>query len=107
MEVIHDDLTQIEDGLHEIDRFVHHDDTDLSHQAPYQFLTEEDSRFEVQLHHPLEICLLVHNELNVPVHPDAHHHFPEHCIVHELEDVLLEIILSPGLKLGAESDVWL
>ena len=47
IKLIHNDLTQIEDGLLEIDRFVH-DDSDLSHLAPHQVLAEDN---EVRGHH--------------------------------------------------------
>ena len=30
------------------------------------------------------------------------HGLTEHLVVHELEEVLLEIVFSPGSKLGAE-----
>ena len=46
MEVIHDDLTQMEDDLSKIDRFAHYN-LDLSHLAPHQILAEDNSGFEV------------------------------------------------------------
>ena len=42
MEFVHDDLTEIEDGLSQVNGFVH-DDTNLSHLAPHQALAEGDS----------------------------------------------------------------
>ena len=75
--LIHDDLTQIEVGLPEIDGFVH-DDLDFSHLAPHQVLTDDDSQFEVQLYHPLEIHLLVCHEIDIPMLLDVLHHLPKH-----------------------------
>ena len=72
MELIHDNLTQTEDGLPEVDEFVH-DDSDLSNLAPNQVLTEDDSQFEVQLHHLLEICLLICHEIDIPMLSDVLH----------------------------------
>ena len=42
MEFVHDDLTQIEDGLPRVDGLVHYD-SDLSLLGPHQVLTEDDS----------------------------------------------------------------
>ena len=42
MELIHDNLTQIEDGLPKVDGFVHYN-SDLSHLTPHQVLAEDDS----------------------------------------------------------------
>ena len=75
MGFIHDDLTQIEDGLPEVNGFVHYK-SDLPHLTPHQVLTEEDSLFKVQLHH-LEVCLLVHKEIDVPMLPDVLHCLPK------------------------------
>ena len=41
VELVHDDLTQIEDGLPKVNGFVHYD-SDLPHLAPHQVLTEPD-----------------------------------------------------------------
>ena len=41
VELVHDNLTQVKDGLPEIDGFVHYD-LDLSHLVPHQVLTEDD-----------------------------------------------------------------
>ena len=91
MELIHDDLTQIEDGLPEVDGFVH-DHFDLPHLAQHQVLAEDDYRFEVQLHHPLEIHLLVHHEIDILMVLDVLHHLPKHRFVHDLEEILPEIV---------------
>ena len=77
MEFVHDDLTEIEDGLPKEDGFFHYN-TGLSQVAPHQGLGEDDSLFEVWLHHLLEIHLLIHHELDVPMLPDVLHHLPEH-----------------------------
>ena len=42
VKLVHDNLTQIENGLPEVDEFVH-DDSDLFHLAPHQVLTEPNS----------------------------------------------------------------
>ena len=105
VELIYDDLTQIKDGLPKVDGFVD-DDSNFSHHAPYQFIMEGNSFFEVPLHHLLKICLLISDELDVPMPPDILHCLPEHHIVYEREEVLLEIILSHGSKLVVELSVW-
>ena len=81
MELIHDSLTQIEDGLPEVDDYdyyYYHYDSDLFHLAPHQVLTEDNSWFEVQFHHCLEIHLLVCLEIDIPMLPDVLHHLPRH-----------------------------
>ena len=76
MEFKHDDFTQIFDGLM-IDEFVYYD-SDRSHLTPHQVLTEDNSRFKVRLHHPLEIHFLVCHEIDIPMLPDVLHCLPEH-----------------------------
>ena len=63
MEFVHDDLTQIKDGLPEVDGFVDYN-LDLPHLAPHEVLTEDDFQFEVWLHNPLEIYVLIHHKIN-------------------------------------------
>ena len=46
MEFIHDDLTQIKNGLPKIDVLVHYN-TGLSQLTPRQVLPEDDCQFEV------------------------------------------------------------
>ena len=79
MELIHDSLTQIEDGLPEVDGFVH-DHSVLPHLTRHQVLAEGDcqSLFEVQLCHPLELCLLICHEINIPILTDVLYHLPEY-----------------------------
>ena len=55
MDIVHDDLTQIEHDLPEVDGFVHYD-FDLPHLAPHQVLAEDNSQFEVRLHHLLRFA---------------------------------------------------
>ena len=77
MELLHDDLTQIEDDLPEVDGFVH-DNTNLSHVAPHQVLAKSYSRLEIRFHPPLEICLLVCHKIDIPMLPDVLHRLPKH-----------------------------
>ena len=104
MELIHDDLTQIKDDLPEVDGFVHYD-SDLPHLTLHKVLAEDNSQFEVQLRNPLEIHLLIHYEIDIPMLPDVLHHLPKHRVVHELVEVLLKVVLSPGSKFGVNFNV--
>ena len=81
MVFVHNDLTKIEDCLPEIDGFVHHD-LDLPHFAPHQVFTKSYSRLEVRLHHPLELGLLIHHEIDVLMLPDVLNHLPKNWVVH-------------------------
>ena len=60
---MHKDLPQIEDCLFQVNGFVHYN-LDLPHLAPHQVLTEDDSQLKVRLHHLLEACFLIGNELD-------------------------------------------
>ena len=93
MELVHDDLTQIEDGLPKVDGFIHNN-SDLPHLAPYQVLTEDDSQFKVWLHHILEICLLVGCELDVPVFSDVFHGLPYTELLMSLKKSVSKLFLA-------------